>query len=201
MIFATSFALLGLILPESERGAALGTNIAASFGGFALGFLGGGLFTYYTTWRVLFLVPLPVALLAIGILRRNLPGECALSRGTRPDLPGIVLSTTMILLIMVGLSTLPGVQGTVALVALVAGLAALVAFVVHEARVKDPILDTHYFSRNRPFVLINGAVRVYLCGVEGAEREGSLRKGGGGSGAPSSLSHRTGILYAGGSPR
>ncbi len=101
MIFATSFALLGLILPESERGAALGTNIAASFGGFALGFLGGGLFTYYTTWRVLFLVPLPVALLAIGILRRNLPGECALSRGTRPDLPGIVLSTTMILLIMV----------------------------------------------------------------------------------------------------
>ena len=44
-------------------------------------------------------------------------------------------------------------------------------------------------------------VLVYLCGVEGAEREGSLRKGGGESGAPSSLSHRTGILYAGGSPR
>jgi MFS family permease len=158
MIFATSFALLGLVLPESERGAALGTNIAASFGGFALGFLGGGLFTYYTTWRVLFLVPLPVALLAIGILRRNLPGECALSKGTRPDLPGIVLSTTMILLIMVGLSTLPGVQGAVALVA---GLAALAAFVVHEARVKDPALDIHYFSRNRPLILINGAVLVY----------------------------------------
>jgi len=158
MIFATSFALLGLVLPENERGAALGTNIAASFGGFALGFLGGGLFTYYTTWRVLFLVPLPVALLAIGIVRRTLRGECALSKGTRPDLPGIALSATMILLIMVGLSTLPGVQGAVALVA---GLAALAAFVVHEARVKDPALDIHYFSRNRPFVLINGAVLVY----------------------------------------
>jgi hypothetical protein len=43
--------------------------------------------------------------------------------------------------------------------------------------------------------------QVYLCGVEGAEREGSLRKGGGESGAPSSLSHHTVILYAGGSPR
>jgi hypothetical protein len=43
-------------------------------------------------------------------------------------------------------------------------------------------------------------VKVYLCGVEGAEREGSLRKGGGESGAPSSLSRRTGILYAGGGP-
>ncbi len=39
---------------------------------------------------------------------------------------------------------------------------------------------------------------AYLCGVEGAEREDSLRKGGGESGAPSSLSRRTGILYAGG---
>jgi len=41
-------------------------------------------------------------------------------------------------------------------------------------------------------------IQIYLCGVEGAEREGSLRKGGGESGAPSSLSRRTGILYAGG---
>ncbi len=39
---------------------------------------------------------------------------------------------------------------------------------------------------------------LYLCGVEGAEREGSLRKEGGESGAPSSLLPCTGILYAGG---
>jgi hypothetical protein len=51
-----------------------------------------------------------------------------------------------------------------------------------------------------PELVLRAAV-IYLCGVEGAEREGSLRKGGGESGAPSSLSHRTGILYAGGSPR
>ncbi len=44
-------------------------------------------------------------------------------------------------------------------------------------------------------------IQIYLCGVEGAEREGSLRKGGGESGAPSSLSPHTGILYAGGSPK
>ena len=41
-------------------------------------------------------------------------------------------------------------------------------------------------------------ILLYLCGVEGAEREDFLRKGGGESGAPSSLSRRTGILYAGG---
>ena len=55
---------------------------------------------------------------------------------------------------------------------------------------------------DRYLVVFLGLVpTVYLCGVEGAEREGSLRKGGGESGAPSSLSHHTVILYAGGSPR
>ncbi|MCM2464993.1 MFS transporter [Methanoculleus oceani] len=158
MIFATSFALLGLILPDSERGTALGVNIAASFGGFALGFLAGGLLAYYGTWRVLFLVPLPVALLAVGIIRRYLRGECALSRGTRPDLPGIALSTTTILLLMVGLSLLPAVQGAAALVA---GLAALGAFIVHEARTEDPVLDIHLLLRNRPLALANAAVLAY----------------------------------------
>ena len=42
--------------------------------------------------------------------------------------------------------------------------------------------------------------RFYLCGVEGAEREGSLRKGGGESGAPSSLSPRTAHLNTIGGP-
>ena len=41
---------------------------------------------------------------------------------------------------------------------------------------------------------------IYLCGVEGAEREGSLRKEGGESGAPSSLSPRTAHLNAIGGP-
>ena len=40
----------------------------------------------------------------------------------------------------------------------------------------------------------------YFCGVEGAEREGSLRKEGGESGAPSSLSPRTAHLNAIGGP-
>ncbi len=47
MIFGTSFALLSLSLSEKERGKALGINIAASWIGFSLGFLLGGLLTYY----------------------------------------------------------------------------------------------------------------------------------------------------------
>jgi MFS family permease len=41
MIFGTSFAILSLSLPESERGQALGLNIAGNLLGFALGFQAG----------------------------------------------------------------------------------------------------------------------------------------------------------------
>jgi MFS family permease len=158
MIFATSFALLGLVLPESERGTALGINIAASFSGFALGFLMGGLLTYYSNWRVLFLATLPIDLIVIGIIRAKLHRECALSRGTHLDIPGIVLNVMTLLLIMVGFSLLPESEG---FVTLIAGLVALAAFIAWEVRSQSPILNIRLFARNLPFAFANASVLVY----------------------------------------
>ena len=45
MVFGTSIALLSLVFPEEERGAALGINIAAMFAGFGAGLLAGGALT------------------------------------------------------------------------------------------------------------------------------------------------------------
>lgn len=50
----------------------------------------------------------------------------------------------------------------------------------------------------RVAIAIYISVAIYLCGVEGAEWEGSLRKGGGESGAPPSLPPHAALLYAGG---
>jgi len=64
MVFGTSIALLSLVFPEEERGAALGINIAAMFTGFGAGLLAGGAITYYISWRGIFAI---VAVL-LGIL-------------------------------------------------------------------------------------------------------------------------------------
>lgn len=70
MIFGTSFALLSL--SACERGKALGTNIAASLLGFALGFQAGGLLAYYLSWRAIFLLILPIPLLVIALILSGL---------------------------------------------------------------------------------------------------------------------------------
>ena len=71
--------------------------------------------------------------------------------------------------------------------------------VLPSCSLKTDVLDM--INAGRGIENLTQTEKLYLCGVEGAEREGSLRKGGGESGAPSSLSHHTVILYAGGSPR
>ncbi|MDN7023365.1 MFS transporter [Methanoculleus sp. FWC-SCC1] len=158
MIFGTSFALLSLVLPEGERGTALGTNIAASYTGFALGFLLGGILTAYVSWRAIFLATVPVELLVIWLIRTRLTGECALSSGRHLDVPGIMLNVVMLLLVMVGFSSLPATPGVLAL--LLGGIF-LIVFVVWELRSESPILDLRFMARNRAFARSAASMLIY----------------------------------------
>jgi MFS family permease len=162
MVFGTSFALLSLSLPISERGKALGTNIAASLVGFALGFQAGGLLTYYFSWRAIFLLILPIPLAVIALIRTKLPGECALSKGQRLDLQGAVMVALTIFFIVAGLSELPKLLG---LLLLISGLAAFILFVFWETHTLSPLIDLRIFSKNRTFVLANAAVLIYNSGT------------------------------------
>lgn len=164
MIFGTSFALLSLSLPERERGWALGINIASSLLGFALGFQVSGLLTYYLSWRGFFLLTLPIDLLVIVLLHLKLPGECALSRGQKLDLPGSVLIVLTLFLTVTGFSELPRIRG---ILSLLTGLVLLILFVLWEMRSSSPIIDLRLFLKNRPFTLSNGTVLAYNAGSFG----------------------------------
>lgn len=159
MIFGTSFALLSLSLSEKERGGALGINIAANWTGFSLGFLIGGLLTYYISWRGIFLAVLPIAVLVIALIRKKLPGECALSKGQRLDVPGAVMIASLLFMIIFGFSDLPKARG---LALLAAGFLILLAFIRRELRNDSPLIDVHLFLRNRCFALSNGAILIYF---------------------------------------
>jgi MFS family permease len=159
MIFGTSFAMLSLSLSEKERGGALGINIASNWTGFGLGFLFGGMLTYYISWRVIFLIVLPIALLVIALIHKKLPGECALSRGQRLDLPGAVMIISLLFMTIFGFSDLPKARG---LAILGAGFLILLAFIRRELRNDSPLIDMRLFLRNRCFALSNGAILVYF---------------------------------------
>ena len=164
MIFGTSFALLSLSLPEKERGQAFGANISGNLLGFALGFQVGGLLTYYSSWRGIFLLTLPIDLLVIMLIHTKLPGECAFSRGQRLDICGSILIITMLLLIVFGFSALPTSRG---FQALLGGLVLFIIFIYWEMRTASPVIDPRIFMKNIPLTLSNLSAFTYYTGSFG----------------------------------
>lgn len=157
MIFGTSFALLSLSLSESERGGALGINIASNLTGFALGFFLGGLLAYYASWRLIFIFALLVSALVMALIRLRLPGECAFSKGQKFDMIGSVMIAALLFLVILGLSKLPTLQGSVLIIG---GIAVCVLFVLRQSRNSSPVIDLALF-RNRCFLFSNAAIMIY----------------------------------------
>ena len=158
MVFGTSIALLSLAFPESERGKAIGMNVTGMFIGFLLGFFLGGLLTYYVGWRSIFVLTIPFELLAIGLILLRIRGECELSRSRVLDIPGMVLYSLSVLLLMAGFSSLPR---TIGVTLLAGGIASLGLFVLLELRAKSPTLDLRLFSRNETFASANLAALLF----------------------------------------
>lgn len=75
MMMALSVALIGDLVPKEKAGRAMGLLGSMSAIGTALGPAVGGLLIATCGWRALFLVNLPLGLLALVLLRRGLPAD------------------------------------------------------------------------------------------------------------------------------
>ena len=158
MVFGTSFALLSLSLSESERGEALGINIASNLTGFALGFFLGGLLTYYASWRFIFVTTLPISALVMALIRLRLPGECAFSKGQKFDVVGSAMIAALLFLVILGLSRLPSIPGGVLITG---GIGVFLLYAMLQSRNSSPVIDLALFRNNRCFSLSNAAIMIY----------------------------------------
>jgi MFS family permease len=152
MIFGTSIALLSLVFSESERGNAIGINVAAMSVGFLLGSFVGGILTFYTTWRMIFVFTIPVEIAVIGLILARIKGECEITRQKGLDIAGMLLYCLTIFLVMVGFSTLPRTTGVILFAA---GTVGLILFVLHELRVNQPVVPLRLFLENRTLSTTN----------------------------------------------
>jgi EmrB/QacA subfamily drug resistance transporter len=151
-MFAVSLALLAHAYPGMrERAGALavyGATIGASF---AIGPLVGGLLTSGIGWRWIFLVNIPIGLVAIAAtLARVEESRDALARSI--DWIGqFVLGGGLFLLVLALLRGNEQGWGSPAIIAELSGAAVLLAlFAFVEQRVKEPMLPLRFF-RNRGF--------------------------------------------------
>jgi EmrB/QacA subfamily drug resistance transporter len=151
-MFAVSLALLAHAYPGMrERAGALavyGATIGASF---AVGPLVGGVITSGLSWRWIFLVNIPIGIIAIAAtLARVEESRDPLAR--KIDWLGqLVLGGGLFLLVLALLRGNDQGWGSTAIIAQLSGAAVLLAlFAIVEQRVKEPMLPLHFF-RNRGF--------------------------------------------------
>jgi EmrB/QacA subfamily drug resistance transporter len=153
-MFACTAALLNVTYHGRDRGAAFGVWGAVSGAAAAAGPIAGGLLTEHLSWRWVFLVNLPICLVAAWFTMRGVKESRAPGDG-RFDLPGTISFTVAAAAVTYGLIRAGGAGWTdgVALAAFAAGLVALVLFLIAEARSDHPMLDLALFRR-APFAVL-----------------------------------------------
>jgi EmrB/QacA subfamily drug resistance transporter len=148
-----------------ERNVALSVWGAVASGGAAVGVLLGGILTQYLSWRWIFFVNVPIGILVVLASLRILDKyEVDLGHNSL-DLPGAVLGTGGIMLLVYGLVKAPqyGWLSTHTFVFLGAAIVAIAAFIINEARTRYPLMPLHIFKiRN-----LSGADTVMLCMAAG----------------------------------
>ena len=142
MIQANSVAIVVLSLPPEKRTKGLGFQAAAQAMGLALGPTIGGILVGLMSWRWLFLVNLPVGLIALPAAMAFIPRSRHLEEPKRLDWPG----STLLALGVVGIlgafsfSEPLGWTSPAVLAGFAIGGLATVAFFAHERRTADPLV-------------------------------------------------------------
>jgi EmrB/QacA subfamily drug resistance transporter len=150
LLVPSSLAVIVNTFPAQERGPAIGSWTAWGAIAGVLGPLAGGELLAISSWRVVFLVNVPLAAGCVALILTVIPAGTARARaGRRIDLPGAVLCAAglagpvfaLIEQPRLGWGS-PGVYGP-----LIAGVALLGVFVGFESRAREPMLPLKLFRR------------------------------------------------------
>lgn len=146
LLFPAALAIVVAAFPLRERGRALAVFFAVTGWLTAIGPLAGGVLTEWT-WRAIFWVNVPVALIAIALTLRYRPAQSV--RRVPLDLRGAALISAAMGLAVLGLQQAGawGWDDARTWGCLAAGLALLAAFVAFELRREQPLIELRIFAQ------------------------------------------------------
>ncbi|WP_067828597.1 MFS transporter [Actinomadura kijaniata] len=141
-----------------RRNRALGVYALAGASGYSAGLIASGLLTE-VSWRLVFFLPVPVALLVLAVAPRVIPAGRTDAPRTGFDAAGAGTATGGVLLLVYALTETNWPAG-------VAALALLGAFVAIERRRRDPLVPLGVFRSGR-LTAANLAALAWACATIG----------------------------------
>ena len=160
-----SLALITASFRSQDHGVAIGawsglTGVATSIGPFL-----GGWLVDSASWRLVFLINVPLAALALWVTLRHVPESRDPQAGKRPDFAGAATATLGLAGLVFALIQGPA-HGWSPLVVIagVLGAAALIAFPFVELRVSSPLVPLEIFT-SRQFSGANGTTFVVYAAL------------------------------------
>jgi EmrB/QacA subfamily drug resistance transporter len=148
-----SLALLSASFPDNERGRAIGTWSGFTAITAALGPVLGGWLVEHASWRWVFFINVPIALLVVCIALFRVPESRNEELTGKLDWPGAILATAGLGAITFALIEGPQ-DGFKVKIAAITGAAALGTFLLVEARSRSPMVSLALF-RSRNFTVAN----------------------------------------------
>jgi EmrB/QacA subfamily drug resistance transporter len=150
LIMPATLSIITNVFPREERAKAIGIWAGTASIGVGLGPLFGGLLLEYFDWYSVFLVNVPVALVAFVAGQRFVP-ESRDPSPSRFDLPGALLSIGALVSLIYALIEAPerGWQDPIIVAAFGTAIVLGALFVVWEKRTSSPMLDLGLFRNPR----------------------------------------------------
>lgn len=163
-----SLAIIQSSFVREDRARAIGAW--SGLGGIAgaIGPLVGGLLVQAWSWRLAFLINVPLGLAVVWLTRRHIPETRDESMTGHPDLWGSVLCALGLAGVTAALVEGPGrgAGDPLVVAGAVLGVAALATFVVLQLRQRDPLVPPDIFA-NRTFVVANLLTFVVYAALGG----------------------------------
>jgi EmrB/QacA subfamily drug resistance transporter len=163
-----SLALLSASFTPEDRGTAVGAWSGLAGVATAVGPFLGGWLVDAVSWRLVFLINLPLAAVAVGVTLAHVPETRDPDAAHRPDLPGAVAATVGLCGVVFALIqwSAHGVSTGVVASAVI-GVVALVAFPLVERDRRQPLVPLEIF-RSRQFSGANATTFAVYAAFGGA---------------------------------
>jgi EmrB/QacA subfamily drug resistance transporter len=147
MLGPASLAIISATFEEQDRGKAFGMWSGASAITVALGPLLGAILVQYASWRWLFFINVPVAVLALIVLFRKVPESRDEETVGRLDWRGASLATLGLGSFVFGIieSANYGFENPIVYGTIILGVAAFSLFIFSQTKIQQPLLPLYLF--------------------------------------------------------